>query len=414
MPPSKQNHDLHFALVIPALNEEEAIGSTLERALAAREDVLQKTPVRAMHVVFVNDGSTDGTQDIADGYPEVVKVRFERNKGYGAAIKTGFEATDADLVGFMDADGTCDPRFCAELINNLLKENSDIAVGSRMNGESEMPFLRRLGNFIFARLIGAVSGQTLTDSASGMRVLRRSSLPKMHPLPDGLHFTPAMTCLALLDPRLKITEVPMPYKERVGQSKLRVIKDGLRFLFIILFSAALFNPITALTILGFLFFLFGLALCGAAHLLGADWPVLLALAGGFGGVLLQAIFVGFLCHQAMDELLGLLPRSGFVVSVLHEHFWTKQMVKAGVIILGLGLVLCATSLWLPSPWRMPVGFLGAFSVLVAGWTALAGVILRVVWAAKQRRVAEMEGERSEVRDQMSDVRSQKSALADEK
>ena len=74
----------------------------------------------------------------------------------------------------------------------------------------------------------------------------------------------------------------------------------------------------------------------------------------------------------------------------HDHFWTKQMVKAGVVILAVGLVLCAASLWLPPPWCMPAGFLGAFSVLVAGWTALAGVILRVVWAAKQRRIAELE------------------------
>lgn len=381
---------LRFALVIPALNEEEAIGATLERALAARQAVLANTPVREMLVVFVNDGSTDATQAIVDRFPEAIKIRFEKNLGYGAAIKAGFRATDAELVGFMDADGTCDPLFCVPLINNLLEENSDIAVGSRMNGESEMPFTRRLGNFIFARLIGAVSGQKLTDSASGMRIMRHSSLKKLHPLPDGLHFTPAMTCLAILDPRLRITEVPMPYKERVGQSKLRVIADGLRFLFIILFTAALFNPIKALALLGLGFFGGGMALAAAGGLLGDDSPAHHAFIAAIVGVLLQAIFIGFLCHQVLHMLIGLWRNSGVGEGLLQRYFWTKRMVRAGVYLLVLGLLAYGAAFALAEPWRTVAILISATCVLLAGWTALGGVILRVIWAAKQRRIAELE------------------------
>ena len=384
------NHELSFALVIPALNEEGAIGSTLERSLAARRDVLEKTAVTQMYVVFVNDGSTDGTQAIADQFPEVVKVHFETNRGYGVAIKAGFQATDADLVGFMDADGTCDPRFCVDLINCLHQTKSDIAVGSRMNAESEMPAIRRLGNFIFARLIGAVSGQKLTDSASGMRVMRRSSLKHLHPLPDGMHFTPAMTCLALLDPRLRITEVPMPYKERVGDSKLRVIKDGLRFLFIILFTTALFNPIKSLFVLGLMFFLLGLAVCGMVGALGQPGPLLLVLALAFGVVWMQAVFVGFLCHQMVHMLIGPYGGSGLGESLLQRYFWTMKMVRASIVLLVAGLLAFAATLLLPSSWHMPVGVSAALIVVLAGWTALAGIVLRVIWAAKERRKAEHE------------------------
>lgn len=379
---------LTFALVIPALNEEDAIGSTLERALAAREQVIAKTPVTRMDVVFVNDGSTDGTQEIADRYPEVIKVHFEKNRGYGAAIKAGFQATDADLVGFMDADGTCDPCFCIQLVNTLLESKSDVCVGSRMNAESEMPAIRRLGNRIFARLIGAISGQKLTDSASGMRVIRRSSLKQLHPLPDGLHFTPAMTCLILLSPGLTITEVPMPYRERMGQSKLRVIKDGLRFLFIILFTTALFNPIKALSVLGILFLLFGLALAPLLHLAGQSWPVIFAIDAAFLAVCLQAMFVGFLTHQMVHMLMGPWRESGAAVSFLHRHFWTLKMVRASAILLVLGLLVIAALLFLPHAWQLPVGIAAALIILTAGWTALAGVVLRVVWAAKERRTAE--------------------------
>jgi glycosyltransferase involved in cell wall biosynthesis len=381
---------LTLALVIPALNEEDAIGSTLERALAARQEVMAKTPVTRMDVVFVNDGSTDGTQEIADRYPEVIKIHFEKNRGYGAAIKAGFQATDADLVGFMDADGTCDPCFCIQLVNTLLESKSDVCVGSRMNAESEMPAIRRLGNLIFAHLIGAISGQKLTDSASGMRIIRRTSLKRLHPLPDGLHFTPAMTCLILLAPGLSITEVPMPYKERMGQSKLRVIKDGLRFLFIILFTTALFNPIKALGFLGLLFMLVGLALGALLRIGGQPWPVVFAVDSAFIAVCLQAMFTGFLIHQMVHMLIGPWRESGAAESFLHRHFWTMKMVRASVVMLVLGLLTIAANLFMPPPWQLPVGIAAALIIVSAGWTALAGVVLRVVWAAKERCTAELD------------------------
>lgn len=381
---------LTFALVIPALNEEDAIGSTLERALAAREEVMAKTPVTRMDVVFVNDGSTDGTQEIADRFPEVIKIHFEKNRGYGAAIKAGFQATDADLVGFMDADGTCDPCFCSQLLNTLLESKSDVCVGSRMNGESEMPAIRRFGNLIFAHLIGAISGQKLTDSASGMRVIRRTSLKQLHPLPDGLHFTPAMTCLILLSPGLTMTEVPMPYRERIGQSKLRVIKDGLRFLFIILFTTSLFNPIKALSFLGVLFMTFGLVLGALLRVYGQSWPVVFVIDVAFVAVCLQATFTGFLTHQMVHMLMGPWRDSGAAAAFLHRHFWTMKMVRASVVLLVIGLLAIAAIFFLPPSWQLPTGIAAALMILTAGWTALAGVILRVIWAAKERRIAERE------------------------
>jgi glycosyltransferase involved in cell wall biosynthesis len=387
---SESREHLGFTLVIPALNEEEAVASTLERALAARQYVMENTPVKDMRVVLVNDGSTDRTQEIADKYTEVIKIRFEKNRGYGAAIMAGFDATDTELVGFMDADGTCEPRFLVQLINHLLNTKSDVTVGSRMTPESEMPRVRRLGNFIFARLICAVSGQAITDSASGMRVIRRSSLPHLHPLPTGLHFTPAMTCMALLDSRLRITEVPMPYKERVGESKLRVIKDGFRFLFIILFSTALFNPIKSLLFFAGLFCGGGVAGLILAERLGGSPVVLLAMALAFVVVFLQAAFVGFLSHQMLHMLLGPWRVSGVGEAVLQKYFWTKKMVWGGLGMFVASLLVFAGTFVMPSPWPTVGGLLSAFLILASGWTALAGVVLRVIWAAKERRIAERE------------------------
>jgi hypothetical protein len=88
------------------------------------------------------------------------------------------------------------------------------------------------------------------DAASGMRVVRRSCLPRLMPLPDGLHFTPAMSARAVLADDLKIVEIDMPYDERTGKSKLAILKDGLRFLRVILEATFLYRPSRPLAIVG--------------------------------------------------------------------------------------------------------------------------------------------------------------------
>lgn len=231
-----------LSIVVPALDEEAAIGATLERCLAARARIVAESPVAAVEVIAVNDGSSDRTEAIALGFPEVTVVGFDRNQGYGAAIKAGFAVARGDWVGFLDADGTCDPHIFAALCRALEEEKADLALGSRMGPGSEMPRVRALGNTIFAWILGLLSRTRVRDTASGMRVIRREALPQLDPLPDGLHYTPAMTARALLEGRLKLVEVPMPYAERIGESKLRVARDGVRFLLSIARAAAIYRP----------------------------------------------------------------------------------------------------------------------------------------------------------------------------
>ena len=188
--------------------------------------------------MVVSDGSTDRTAAIARGYPGVDVVEFPANRGYGAAIKAGWERGGGELLGFLDADGTCDPRAFVPMCQVILEKGSDLVLGNRMGAGSRMPRVRRLGNVLYALLLGRLSRRQVGDTASGMRVVRRDALPKLLPLPDGLHFTPAMSAWALMEEEVKIAEVPIPYRERVGKSKLRLVRDGLRFLEVILAAAA--------------------------------------------------------------------------------------------------------------------------------------------------------------------------------
>ncbi len=246
-----------FSIVIPAYNEEEAIASICERCIAARDRIIAETDVADVEITVVSDGSHDRTAEIAATYKDrgINLIAYEKNRGYGAAIKTGFENSKGDLLSFLDADGTCDPLFFITLINRLNRERADIALGSRMGPQSEMPPVRVLGNKIYAFLLGVLSNTVVKDTASGMRIMTRESLEKVYPLPDGLNFTPAMSAKALLDGSIRIIEEPMPYKERIGRSKLSVVKDGFRFLRIILDVALTYRPVRMFTIASAILFI---------------------------------------------------------------------------------------------------------------------------------------------------------------
>ncbi|MCP4666166.1 MAG: glycosyltransferase family 2 protein, partial [Deltaproteobacteria bacterium] len=218
-----------LTIVIPAFNEEKSIGHTIEGCMAARKKLTEETAISDVEIVVVSDGSTDGTADIARSYGPVSVLACRHNHGYGAALKLGFEKGSGDLVGFLDADGTCDPHFFVDLCNLAIDGPADVVLGSRMHKESRMPPIRRLGNRMFAAVMSRFSGEKVTDIASGMRVIRREALSRLYPLPNGLHFTPAMSSKALLDDSMTIREIPMPYYEREGRSKLDIFKDGTRF-----------------------------------------------------------------------------------------------------------------------------------------------------------------------------------------
>ncbi len=234
---------MRLLIAIPALNEQESIASSIEKCLDARQHIIDHSPVDEVEVTVVSDGSTDRTVEIAGRYADQIKlIVFETNRGYGAAITEAWMSSDADLLGFLDADGTCDPLYFGRFCTELIEHEVDVVLGSRMNKESRMPLVRRIGNTAFAWMLTVLSLRRIRDAASGMRVVRRSSLTRIFPLPTGLHFTPAMSARAVMSRDLKLLEVDMPYHEREGESKLSPFKDGLRFAQVILQTALLYRP----------------------------------------------------------------------------------------------------------------------------------------------------------------------------
>lgn len=231
-----------LTVVIPALNEEQSIASIVERCLAERPKLMESCGLADVRIVVVSDGSTDRTVSIAQSYePKIRVVVFAKNRGYGAAIQEGWRVGGGDLLGFIDADGTCDPAAFAPMCEKAIA-GASVVLGNRMHVDSKMPAIRRVGNRLFAWLLGYLSQKEVKDTASGMRVVRRDALHKLLPLPDGLHFTPAMSAVCLVHEDLTIAEIEMSYREREGRSKLRIWRDGFRFLGSILTAAAVFRP----------------------------------------------------------------------------------------------------------------------------------------------------------------------------
>jgi glycosyltransferase involved in cell wall biosynthesis len=387
-----------FSVVIPALNEEKGIGDTVLRLIETVPS-FEKLGVVLSEVIVVDDGSTDHTPKIVASLnePRVRLISHNRRRGYGAALKTGFLSSDSELLGFLDADGTYPAEEFPFLCQSLLETNADLVVGSRRSGKSsQMPFLRRAGNLLWSGLVSLFSGKSISDPASGMRVFRRSALVGLDTLPDGLNFTPIMTTRSVHE-GLNLLEVPIPYEERAGDSKLSVLKDGTRFLKTIIWALLEYNPAGILGLMGGLslavslaigLVLIGLRIQGITDLnpLGV-LSVFCALVGGVAGVSILALAVIF------DRLVGLFhhqnvrkTRFSRMISPMAQG---RRLGWFGLflLILGSGVAVAAVSLGLRG-WpleRLWLWLTGSSLFLLVGIQLLISwSILRVLEALRER------------------------------
>jgi glycosyltransferase involved in cell wall biosynthesis len=341
-----------LSVVIPAYNEEDSVAACIERVLAV-EPELKKVGLDALELIIVDDCSKDRTAEIVKGYLDrgVVLIQHKVNRNYGGALKTGFRHARGNFLAFMDADGTYPPEYYPNMFQAMLEQNADLVIGSRMAGvQSEMPLTRRIGNTLFAGLVTMIGNVRITDSASGQRILKREVLEKLYPLPDGLNFTPVMSTRALHED-LKMIEVPIRYEERAGESKLSVVRDGLRFLFTILGTAAAYNPVRLLGGLSVI----AIILAGLALL-----PWLLAVNNGVQDrtaytPLLIAAMTGvivavnlFSIGTAFNYVVGLFHRRPIRQGLFGRPIFNKPMEMKfgtiGAIMLAVGAILFLAAL----------------------------------------------------------------------
>ena len=377
-----------LSVVIPAYNEEDGIQEIMERVLAVQPR-LAEVGVDELELIVVDDGSRDRTPELVTAQPGVRLIRHAKNGGYGAALKTGFAAARGEWIGFIDADGTYPPEYYPQLYEAGCRHKAELIIGSRMAGaESHMPAVRRLGNLIFARLVSVISAKQITDSASGMRIFKKSLLPRLYPLPDGLNLTPVMSTRALHE-QITMIEVPIPYSERVGRSKLSVVKDGMRFAQSIVWTALNYNPVRPLGLIG-------LSALAIATLIGVGlvwtrtqgvtevspvgaFALFSALVLAVAGVSIVTLGMSFnyfvaLFHKTPVQQ-GILGRPIFRQGKARHFGW------AGVILFASGIVVAAISLGLGlQGWAVSRLWL---YYLVSACMALVGIQLAIAWVQMQ-------------------------------
>lgn len=238
-------------VIIPAYNEEEAIAAVLAEV---GEELTASC--HAIEIIVVDDGSQDNTAAIARQQEGVTVLQHRKNRGYGAALKTGLRHAGHDLVCITDADGTYPNGRIAELVERLQAEQYDMVVGARVGEEVAIPLSRRPAKWLLGRLANYVAGEHIPDLNSGLRVFRRDVALRFGGiLPDTFSFTTTIT-LAMLTNRYLVDYVPINYYARVGRSKIRPVQDTLNFIQLVWRIALYFAPLKLfLPLSAFLFLL---------------------------------------------------------------------------------------------------------------------------------------------------------------
>ncbi|AEK72160.1 Dolichol-phosphate mannosyltransferase [Thermococcus sp. 4557] len=161
------------SVVIPAYNEEKRLPSVLDRM-----------PDFIDEVVVVDDGSSDGTYNVARAFsekdPRIKAIRLERNCGKGCAMRRGVEEASGDVIVFIDADGQHRPEEIIKLVEPIVRGEADLVIGARKVEEAgKRPLHRRISNILTTRLIRLKLGRYVYDTQSGFRAYRREFLPEI-------------------------------------------------------------------------------------------------------------------------------------------------------------------------------------------------------------------------------------------
>lgn len=211
-----------ITVVIPCLNEEQGLPW-----------VLTRIPDEVHEVLVLDNCSTDRTVEVAAQSGSRVRVvRHPTNLGYGGSYIRGLPMATGDVLVTSDGDGTYPVQDCLRLVDALLQGGYDFLSCARfpLHDRSNMSVRNRFGNWLLNAMLNMSYGLHLKDGQTGMWVFRKSILQDLDLTSTGMAFSHDIKIEAFTNPKIKAGEVPIPYAERIGTSKLYPVRDGVRMM----------------------------------------------------------------------------------------------------------------------------------------------------------------------------------------
>ncbi len=228
---TKSESKVRISIVIPAKNEADNLKTFLPRLTAIMPDA---------ECIVVNDGSTDETVSVCQQY-DVIVVTHPYSKGNGAAIKSGAKAAGGQVIVFLDGDGQHKPEDIPHLLEHLAT-GYDMVVGAR-DKQSQADSFRAIANGIYNWLSSAITGHKIQDLTSGFRAVKAEKFKEfLFLLPNGFSY-PTTCTMAFFRAGYSVGYVPIQTEQRLGQSHISLLKDGVRFLVIIFKVGTLYSPL---------------------------------------------------------------------------------------------------------------------------------------------------------------------------
>jgi len=214
---------MKLSVIIPVYNESKTIKEIVERVKAV--DIEKE-------IIVVDDFSTDGTRDILKGIKDISLVLHDKNKGKGAAIRSGIRQVAGDYVIIQDADLEYNPEEYLKLVDTAKKTNSPVVYGSRFSGDRKsMSLSHTVGNKLLTLMTNFLYGSGVTDMETCYKLIKADVLKTMNIKADRFDFEPEVTA-KILKKGIKIVEVPISYKGRKWTEGKKITwRDGVAALY---------------------------------------------------------------------------------------------------------------------------------------------------------------------------------------
>jgi glycosyltransferase involved in cell wall biosynthesis len=253
-----------LTIVLPVYNEEKSIGETV----SFFRRLLQEHT--GYELVIVNDGSTDATPEaLANITTKSIQViHHSKNRGYGAALKSGVKFATHNVIAITDADGSYPNDRIPELFDYYSQNQADMVIGSRTGSNVHKSGLRRLGKFFLRKLTEYLSETRIPDFNSGFRIIKKELIQKARRyLPEGFSFTTTLSLYALSN-QCVIEYIPIDYHKRIGRSKIKPFSDTLSFVQLIVRTVMFFNPLKVFLPLSAFFIFLSFAVLLISYFMG--------------------------------------------------------------------------------------------------------------------------------------------------